>query len=124
MKELREPNRRVSRPAEEKAALLKEWAKSGLSAQAFERKHGLSRSSLWRFRSALEGCETRLKSPELSPLSFAAVRVKDATEGAPISERACAEIRVGEEVRIRLFEGFDVSLVTKLVHTLLGSASC
>ena len=109
---------REQRGAEERAALLVAWKKSGMSAQAFERQHGLSKSSLWRWRQG-SGMAKKGVSTERSAVSFAPVHIAKAQE-AVANERVVAEVLLGREVRVRVLDGADMNQVTQLVRALAG----
>lgn len=118
-------SRRVRRKANEKLRLLDAWKKSGLSAHAFESREGLAKSSLWRWQRAMG--EQPL-SGEVTPrpaITFAPVHVAKAVASLSVtSERVQAEVLLGRDLRVRVFDGADVAQVGRLIHALAGGAPC
>jgi hypothetical protein len=115
----------VHRSAEEKAALLAEWARSGLSAQAFERQRELTKCSLWRWTREAERSAVAAVPAKQSAISFAPVHVTKVQATAVMEpERVIAEVLVGRDVRVRVLGGADMDQVSRLVRALSGGASC
>jgi transposase-like protein len=121
----KQKRRRVRRSDDEKQRLLDAWKKSGLSARAFESREGIRKSCLWRWkRTADERAASREAKPRPA-ITFAPVHV--AKSSAPItvvSERVQAEVLLGRELRVRVFEGADVVQVGRLIQALAGGAAC
>jgi transposase-like protein len=93
--------------------VLEAWRRSGQSAAAFAREHGLSAARLLRWRARLESSA----SPVFHP-----VRVVGRERPNPITparpEPLELELRGGR--RIRVPAGFDVELLEELVRTVEG----
>jgi transposase-like protein len=121
----KQKRRRVRRDDDEKQRLLDAWKKSGLSAHAFENREGLKKSCLWRWRRAV-GEHTVSREAKARPaITFAPVHVaKSAPPIAVTSERVHAEVVLGRDLRVRVFEGADVVQVGRLIHVLAGGAAC
>jgi transposase-like protein len=117
--------RRLRRSEDEKQRLLDAWKKSGLSARAFESREGLKKSCLWRWkRSAGEHAALREAKPRPA-ITFAPVHVaKSAPPITVTSERVHAEVVLGRELRVRVFEGADIVQVGRLIQALAGGAPC
>ena len=123
MQQEKPTHRRLRRSDDEKLRLLESWRKSGLSARAFEIREGLKKSCLWRWKqtvgdpSASEGARPR------PAISFAPVHVADSAPMISLtSERVHAEVLLGRELRVRVFEGADVVQIGRLIHALAGGA--
>jgi hypothetical protein len=117
--------RRIRRSEDEKCRLLDSWKKSGVSARAFGIREGVRPTCLWRWkRAAAESALAREAKPQQS-ISFAPVHV---TKSAPPSltkfERVQAEVVLGRDLSVRVFEGADVSQVCRLIHALTKGAAC
>lgn len=125
MQQDKQTRRCVHRSDSEKRKYLDAWKTSGLSANAFENREGLKKSSLWRWKQAVSD---RVSRPEAKPqpsITFAPVHV--AQSAPPISvasERVQAEVVLGRELRVRVFEGADAVQVAQLIHALTGGAAC
>lgn len=116
--------RRVRRSTDEKRALLAAWRASGLSARAFAAREGIRTSCLWRWRRALER-GGKPATRERPSVTFAPVHVvKRADVRTPHSERAIAEVSLGNEIRLRVIDGADVVQVARLLRALAGGAEC
>ena len=93
--------------------VLEAWRRSGQSAAAFAREHGLSAARLLRWR-------TRMELPA-APV-FHPVRVVSRQRSNPIAptrpEPLELELRGGR--RIRVPAGFDAELLEELVRTIEG----
>jgi transposase-like protein len=115
----------IRRSEDEKQRLLDAWTKSGLSAHAFERREGLNKSCLWRWkRTVSEQAASREVKPRPA-ITFAPVHVaKPATPITVRSERVQAEVLLGRELRVRVFEGADVVQVGRFIQALAGGAAC
>jgi transposase-like protein len=115
--------RRVRRSDDEKRRLLDAWKKSGLSARAFGSREGVAASYLWRWRRLL-GEQVALR--EVKPggaITFAPVHVAK-SRSSMTPERVQAEVVVGRELRVRVFEGADIVQVSRLIQALAGGAAC
>jgi transposase-like protein len=93
--------------------VLEAWRRSGQSAAAFAREHGLSAARLLRWQAQLE--------PSAPPV-FHPVRVVGRERASPIAtarpEPLELELRGGR--RIRVSAGFDAALLEELVRTVEG----
>ena len=121
----KQTRRRVYCSEDEKRELLDGWRKSGLSAREFSSRTGLKPSCLWRWkRAAREQVASREVKPQRS-ITFAPVHVTKSEQSLPItSERVQAEVLLGRELRVRVFEGADVVQVSELIRALAGDATC
>ena len=124
MSENRSAGQRVHRSTEERSALVAAWVKSGKSAQAFEREHGLSKSSLWRWQQACGRSAKKSGAAARSSISFAPVHVTQLQPEAIVSERVVAEVMIGPDVRVRVLHGADAEQVALLVRALAGGFKC
>lgn len=117
--------KRVHRGEDEKRKLLEAWKKSGLSARAFGTREGVKPTCLWRWKRAVsENAGAREVKPRRS-ITFAPVHVtKSAPAPSVTSERVQAEVVIGRELRVRVFDGADLAQVSRLVHALAGGAAC
>lgn len=125
MSQNRSARRHVHRSIEEKAALVAEWERGGQSVQAFERQRGLPKSSLWRWKrdAALAGRDVAAASRPA--ITFAPVHIAKAQATALVdAERVIAEVVLGREVRVRVFEHADARQVSLLVRALMGGSAC
>jgi transposase len=120
-----EKQTRRRRSDDEKRRLLDAWKKSGLSARAFGSREGVKPSCLWRWkRGVAENAASREAKPRRS-ITFAPVHVtKSAPASSVVSERVQAEVVLGGELRVRVFEGADIAQVGRLIHALAGGAAC
>ncbi len=125
MSQNRSARQHVHRSVEEKAALVAEWEGGGLSVHAFEQQRGLPRNSLWRWKRDA-GLASRDGSATSCPsITFAPVHLGKAQSTAVIdAERVIAEVVLGREVRVRVFEGADARQVSLLVRALRGGSAC
>jgi transposase-like protein len=115
--------RRARLSEDEKRRLLDAWKKSGLSARAFGSREGVRPSYLWRWKRVLG---ERVASREVKPhgsITFAPVHVVKSPSSTP-SERVQAEVVVGRELRVRIFEGADIVQVSRLIQALVAGAAC
>lgn len=125
MQQEKQKRRRVRRDDDEKGRLLEAWKKSGLSARAFGSREGVKPSCLWRWRRSV-GEQAVSREAKLRPaITFAPVHVaKSATPITVTSERVQAEVLLGRELRVRVFEGADVVQVGRLIQVLAGGDAC
>ena len=124
MSQNRSAGQRVHRSPEERSALVAAWVKSGKSAQAFEREHGLSKSSLWRWQQAC-GRRAKKSGPAArASILFAPVHVTQSQPEAVVSERVVAEVIIGPDVKVRVLHGADANQVALLVRALAGGFQC
>lgn len=124
MQQDKQARRRVRRNEDEKRRLLDAWKKSGLSARAFESREGLKKSCLWRWKRTV-GVQTVRDAKPRPAITFAPVHVaKSASSVTVTSERVHAEVLLGRDLRVRVFEGADVVQVSRLIHALARGASC
>lgn len=125
MQQEKQKRRRVRRDDDEKQRLLDAWKKSGLSARAFESREGLKKSCLWRWKRSV-GEHTAVREAKPRPaIMFAPVHVaKPVAPCTVTSERVHAEVVLGRDLRVRVFEGADVVQVGRLIHALAGGAAC
>lgn len=115
--------RRLRRSDEEKLKLLDAWKKSGLSARAFENREGLKKSCLWRWKQTVGERSSSADAKPRPAISFAPVHVAESAQTITLtSERVQAEVLLGRELRVRVFEGADVLQVGRLIHALAGGA--
>jgi transposase len=121
----KQTRRRQRRSEDEKRRLLDAWKKSGLSARAFESREGLKPSCLWRWKRA-DGERSVSREVKARPaITFAPVHVaKSAPPITVTSERVQAEVLLGRELRVRVFEGADIVQVGRLIQVLAGGAAC
>lgn len=125
MSQNRSVRRHVQRSVEEKAALVSEWEHGGLSAQAFERQHGLSKNSLWRWKRDAALARRDESAASRPAITFAPVHIAKTQATAVINtERVMAEVVLGREVRVRVLEGADARQVSLLVRALMGGSTC
>jgi hypothetical protein len=114
---------RLRRSDEEKLKLLDAWRKSGLSARAFENREGLKKSCLWRWKQAVGQRPSSADAKSRPAISFAPVHVAESAPTITLtSERVQAEVLLGRELRVRVFEGADAVQVVRLIHALAGGA--
>lgn len=129
---------KVRRRAEDWAALIDDWRRSGLSLPAFCRSHGLSRGTMqnWVYkpslRRAVEVARRRaLPAPadprhaDGPPLSrpspaFLPVHVAEATAAPPTTRRTGVEVVLGSGRRVALEAGFDPETLRRAVAVLEG----
>jgi transposase-like protein len=117
--------RRVRRSDDEKLRLLEAWRKSGLSAHAFERREGLKKSCLWRWKRTVGEQAVSSEAKPRPAITFAPVHVaKSSPPITVVSERVQAEVLLGRELRVRVFEGADVMQVGRLIQAIAGGAPC
>ena len=91
--------------------VLKAWRRSGQSAAAFARQHGVSNVRLLRWRDRLKG------SP---PPLFHAVRVVQGARPLAPATPPPLELELHSGRRIRVYAGFDPELLEALVRTIEG----
>jgi transposase-like protein len=121
----KQKRRRVRRDDDEKQRLLDAWKKSGLSARAFENREGLKKSCLWRWKRAVGEHAVSREAKSRPAITFSPVHVsKSVPPIAVTSDRVHAEVVLGRELRVRVFEGADVVQVGRLIHALAGGAAC
>jgi transposase-like protein len=121
----KQKRRRVRRSDDEKQRLLDAWTKSGLSAHAFERREGLKKSCLWRWKRTVGEQAVSSEAKPRPAITFAPVHVaKSSPPITVVSERVQAEVLLGRELRVRVFEGADVVQVSRLIQVLAGGAAC
>ncbi len=119
----KEKQKRERRSDDEKRRLLDAWKKSGLSARVFGSREGVRPSCLWRWKRAVADA-SREGKPRRA-ITFAPVHVtKSAPAPSVTSERVQAEVVIGRELRVRVFDGADLVQVSRLVHALSGGAAC
>lgn len=125
MQQEKQARRRVRRGEDEKRRLLDAWKKSGLSARAFENREGLKASCLWRWRRTIgEHAVVREAKPRPA-ITFAPVHVAQSAPSVAVrSDRVHAEVVLGRELRVRVFDGADVVQVGRLIQVLVGGAPC
>jgi len=115
----------VHRSDSEKRKYLDAWKTSGLSANAFENREGLKKSSLWRWKQAVSDHASRPAAKPQPSITFAPVHVaKSAPPISVASERVQAEVVLGRELRVRVFEGADAVQAARLIHALTGGTAC
>lgn len=102
--------RRVSNPtdAKRRAQLLAAFERSGLSASAFARRHGIHYTTF---------CGWRQRQAKASP-GF--VQVELTAPAAPVD----LLIELGAHVRVRITSADQVQLVARLIQQLNAPASC
>jgi hypothetical protein len=89
----------------------------------FGSREGVQPSYLWRWkRAAAERVVSREVEPRRS-ITFAPVHVATSPPSVT-SERVQAEVVVGRELRVRVFEGADVVQISQLIHALAAGAAC
>jgi hypothetical protein len=98
----------IRRTAEEWRGIIEQWQKSGLSAAAFARAHGLRTATFDRWRAAIA------KAPVPPDVSF--VRLEVARPVAPLV------VELGG-ARIRLERGFDAALLREVLAALAGDGT-
>ena len=125
MQQEKQTRRRVYRSDDEKRELLAEWKKSGVSAREFSSRTGIKPSCLWRWKRAAREHVTSTEVRPQRPITFAPVHVtKSAPSMSAASGRVQAEVLLGRELRVRVFEGADVVQVGRLIQALAGGAAC
>ena len=125
MQQEKQTRRRVYRSEDEKRELLDGWRKSGLSAREFSSRTGIKPSCLWRWKRAAREQVTSTEVKRELPITFAPVHVTNSTPStATGSGRVQAEVLLGRELRVRVFEGADVVQVSLLIQALAGGATC
>jgi transposase-like protein len=115
--------RRVRLSEDEKRRVLEAWKKSGLSARAFGSREGVKASYLWRWKRVLGERVVSREVKARGSITFAPVHVAK-SESSMTSERVQAEVVLGGELRVRVFEGADIVQVSRLIHALVGGAAC
>jgi len=91
--------------------VLEVWRRSGQSAAAFARQHGVSNVRLLRWRDRLKG--------STSPV-FHAVRVVQGARPLAPATPPPLELELHSGRRIRVYAGFDPELLEALVRTIEG----
>ena len=124
MQQENQVRRRVRRSDDEKRILLDAWKKSGLSARAFGSREGVEASYLWRWKRLLGEQVASREMKARGAITFAPVHVAKSQASSPTSERVQAEVLLGHELRVRVFEGADVVQVSRLIQALAGGAGC
>jgi len=97
----------------EARAILREWRRSGLSADAFARSRGFSSMRLWYWQKRLGGSE----APSTEVVKFVALAVPSPAAASMMARQI--EIEHGG-VRLRVREDLDVAHVARLVSALAG----
>ena len=106
----------------EAGAVLTEWHRSGESATAFARLHGLAPSRLLRWKTRLSG-ERGEAQPHFHPVEVVPTRnTAHPAEVAPAFDGQL-ELIVGSSGRILIRRGFDPELLLELVR-VLEAGSC
>ena len=119
----KEKQKRERRSDDEKRRLLDAWKRSGQSARVFGSREGVRPSCLWRWKRAVADA-SREGKPRRA-ITFAPVHVtKSAPPIAVTSERVHAEVVLGRDLRVRVFDGADVVEVGRLIHALAGGVAC
>jgi hypothetical protein len=91
--------------------VLEAWRRSGQSAAAFARQHGVSNVRLLRWRDRLTGS---------TPPVFHAVRVVQGARPLAPATPPPLELELHGGRRIRVYAGFDPELLEALVRTIEG----
>jgi transposase len=121
----KQKRRRVRRDDDEKQRLLDAWMKSGLSARAFGSREGVKPSCLWRWKRAVGEQPVSREAKPRPAITFAPVHVAKSVPPITVtSERVQAEVLLGRELRVRVFEGADIVQVGRLIQALAGGAPC
>lgn len=118
---------RVRRSAAEKAALIDQWRKSGLSLPAFCAPRGVNAKTMsgWVYkpvhRAAIERARSEVVAalgPDQAEPAFLPVRVADARTRARTPGRAGLAIVIGSGRRVVVKPGFDAETLRRVVAVL------
>lgn len=103
-----EPRGRTRYTAVQRQELLAQYGRSGLSASAFAREHGINLSTLYQW-------SQRMKSaPRHSVPLFKEIMLS----GGPLAPTWAAEITVGHEITVRLGSAISAKLITQVIQQL------
>lgn len=129
-------------------AVVEDWQCSGMTAEAYAKKHGVGKSSLWNWLPAfrakrpsrsdgsLSGLSPRRSSAFVSselerPARFLPIRVVAARHASSESiangvEAALTSVEVVSVggVKVRMADGVSIEAVASLVRALAAGASC
>lgn len=118
---------RVRRSTAEKAALIDQWRRSGLSLPAFCAPRGVNAKTMsgWIYKPAHRAAVARARSevvaaqvPDQAKPAFLPVRVADARPRARTSRRAGLAIVIGAGRRVVVTPGFDAETLRRVVAVL------
>lgn len=95
----------------EAGTVLKEWARSGLGLEEFARRHGLRPQRLRRWSERLR----QGRVPTFHPVELC---LDGSATLEPSSPRGGVELMLPGGRRIAVSRGFDVELLSRLVHVV------
>ena len=108
--------------AAEKEHWLSQLSASGLSVREFSRREGIQKTSLWRWKRERAESVGAAPRPPAATVRFAPVQV--ASPSSVVKELVLADVRVGDALRVRVYEGADTKQVASLIKALSGGSAC